>query len=214
MPVLTEGQMKSEFLVTEANGTYSRDTIIIAAGQNLKAGHVLGRINIGTATGAATSGNVGNGALSSVSAGPTAKAGVYVLMCIEPATNAGMFSVEDPDGVTIGRVNVGVAFTGPVNFTLSDGATDFAAGDRFTITVSAGSGKYKEWNPANTDGSQIAVALLLEAVDATSGDKEAVAITRSAEFNESEIVWFAAASGGDKVNGTSQLQAQGLISRK
>jgi hypothetical protein len=214
MPVLNEEQHKGEFIVTEANGTLSRDNIVVVSGQNLKAGHVIGKINVGSATGAAASGNVGNGTITGVSAGASAKAGVYVIMCIEPATNAGMFSIEDPDGVTIGRVNVAVAFTGAINFTLNDGATDFAAGDRFTVTVTAGSGKYKEWNPANSDGSQVAFALLLDNIDATAGDKEAVAIVRSAEFNENELIWFSGATTNDKAAAVAQLAIQGLISRK
>lgn len=56
---LNEEQHKGEFIVTEANGNLSRDLITVVSGQNLKAGHVIGRINVGTATGAATSGNVG-----------------------------------------------------------------------------------------------------------------------------------------------------------
>jgi hypothetical protein len=147
MPELTEEQHKGEFLVTEANGSLSRESATVLSGQNLKPGHVLGKVAVGTATGAAVSGNTGNGAISAVSAGATAKPGVYTANCIEPATNGGTFSVEDPDGVNVGTAAVGTPFAGPVNFTIADGATDFVAGDRFTITVAAGSGKYKEYNP-------------------------------------------------------------------
>ncbi|MDD3028834.1 MAG: head decoration protein [Alphaproteobacteria bacterium] len=69
MTELTEGQHKAEFLVSEANGTASRDVVAILAGQNLKAGHVLGQISVGSATGAAVSGNTGNGTLSAVTVG-------------------------------------------------------------------------------------------------------------------------------------------------
>lgn len=43
--------------------------------------------------------------------------------------------MEDPDGVTIGTATVAVLYDGPINFTIADGATDFAAGDAFVITV-------------------------------------------------------------------------------
>lgn len=213
MPELTEGQHKAEFLVTEANGSLSRETVTVLSGQNLKPGHVLGKVMVGTAAGAAVSGNTGNGALSAVSAGDAAKAGIYQLFCIEPAANGGVFEVEDPDGVIVGRAVVGTAFTGPINFTIADGSADFVSGDRFTITVAAGSGKYKEYNPANTDGSQTALAILLDYVDAISADKSAVIIARQAEVNVAELIWFTGATDNQKTVGHDQLRLQHIIPR-
>lgn len=213
MTVLTEGQHTGEFLVTEANGSLSRETVTVLSGQNLKAGHVLGKVAVGTATGAAVSGNTGNGTIGTMSAGATAKAGVYTATCIEPAANGGTFTVEDPDGVNVGTAVVGTAFAGPVNFTIADGATDFVAGDRFTITVAAGSGKYKEYNPANTDGSQTAVAILYAAVDVTAADTEGVVIARHAEVNAAELVWFSGADAGQKSVGLAQLKPNDIVAR-
>lgn len=213
MTELTEEQHAGEFIVTEANGSLSRESATVLSGQNLKAGHVLGKVAVGTATGAAVSGNTGNGAISAVSAGATAKAGVYTATCIEPATNGGTFTVEDPDGVNVGTAVVGTPFAGPVNFTIADGATDFAAGDRFAITVAAGSGKYKEYNPANTDGSQTAVAVLYASVDATGGDTEGVIIARHAEVNAEELIWFSGADANQKSAGLAQLKTHDIIAR-
>lgn len=213
MTVLTEGQHTGEFLVTEANGSLSRETVTVLSGQNLKAGHVLGKVAVGTATGAAVSGNTGNGTIGAVSAGATAKAGVYTATCIEPAANGGTFTVEDPDGVNVGTAVVGTAFAGPVVFTIADGATDFVAGDRFTITVAAGSGKYKEYNPANTDGSQTAVAILYAAVDATAADTEGVVIARHAEVNAAELVWFSGADANQKSAGLAQIKTNDIVAR-
>jgi len=213
MAEIIEGPYKSEFLVTEAEGTLSRETITVLAGQNLKPGHVLGKVTVGTATGIAVSGNTGSGAISAVSAGAGAKPGVYQILCIEPATNSGTFSVEDPDGVIVGRTIVGSAFTGAVNFTIADGPADFVAGDRFTITVVEGSGKYKEYNPANTDGSQTAVALLLDAVNATLADLPAVAIVRHAEVNAAELTWFSGADATQKAVALGQLKTKTIIAR-
>jgi len=213
MTELTEEQHAGEFIVTEANGSLSRESATVLSGQNLKAGHVLGKVAVGTATGAAVSGNTGNGAISAVSAGATAKAGVYTANLIEPAANGGTFSVEDPDGVNVGTAVVGTPFAGPVNFTIADGATDFVAGDRFAITVAAGSGKYKEYNPANTDGSQIAVAILYASVDATGGDTEGVIIARHAEVNAEELIWFSGADANQKAAGLAQLKTHDIIAR-
>lgn len=212
MPELNEGQHKAEFIVSEANGTFSRESIIVLSGQNLKPGHVLGKILVGAAIGATVAGNTGNGTIGSVDAGTNAKKGVYTLTCIEPAANGGEFSVEDPDGVTIATVPVGTPYAGAIEFTIADGATDFAAGDAFTITVT-GVEKFKEYNPANTDGSQIAVALLLDYADATASDVGGVGIVRQAEVNAGELVWFTGATDNQKADGLQSLQAVGIIAR-
>lgn len=213
MTEVKEGQHKGEFIVTETEGTISRETVTLLAGQNLKAGHVLGKVSVGTATAQASSGNTGNGAISAVTVGVGAKAGIYTVTCVEPAANAGTFLVEDPDGVTVGTAHVGVAFTGPINFTLADGSTDFVSGDRFLVTVAAGSGKYKEYNPANADGAQTAVALLLDNVDATAADKEVVIIARHAEVNGAELIWFTGATDLQKATAIAQLKEQVILVR-
>lgn len=213
MTELNEGQHRAEFLVSEANGTLSRETVTILQGQVLKAGHVLGKVSVGTASGAAAAGNTGNGTIGTVSTGDDAKPGVYQAVCIEPATDGGTFSVEDPNGVVIGTAVVGTPFAGEVNFAIADGGTDFAAGDRFTVTVAEGSGKYKEYDPANTDGSQTAAALLLDNVDATDGDIEAVAVLRQAEVNAAELVWFDSADANQKATALAQLKTQDIVAR-
>jgi hypothetical protein len=48
MTPITEAPRPGSFLVSEANGTLSRDTFVIASGQTLKAGAVVGKL---TATG-------------------------------------------------------------------------------------------------------------------------------------------------------------------
>ena len=212
MPELTEGQHKSEFIVSEANGTLSRESITVLSGQNLKPGHVLGKVLDGSATGAAVAGNTGNGTIGSVDSNTSARRGVYTLTCIDPASNGGTFSVEDPDGVTIGTAVVGTPYAGVIEFTIADGATDFVAGDRFIVTVE-GVEKFKEYNPANTDGSQIAVALLLDYADATAADIPGVAIVRQAEVNAGELVWFTGATDNQKAAGFGYLQAVGIIAR-
>jgi len=65
------------------------------------------------------------------------------------------------------------AYTNPaINFTLTDGATDFALGDSFTITVPAGSGKVKELNLTGTDGSEDAYGILTAGADTTVAQKQ------------------------------------------
>ena len=213
MPEIIEHQHTAEFIVSEANGSLSRESVTILSGQNLQPGHILGKVSVGEAVGAAVSGNTGNGTITAVSAGDTAQAGVYQIVCIEPATNIGTFAVENPKGVIIGHAVVGAVFEGEVNFTLTDGATDFVAGDRFTVTVDEGSGKYKEYNPANTDGSQVAAAILIDYADATVADCPGVILARHAEVNKAELVWFTGANDVQKEAALTELRLYDIISR-
>ena len=215
MTILTEGKHAAEFLVSEAGGSRSRERITVLSGETLVAGAVVGKVTVGAATPAAFAGNAANtGTIAAVTLGAGAKAGVYKVVIIEPATNAGKFTVEDPDGITIGTGTVGVEFAGGgLTFTVADGATDFSAGEGFTITVAAGSGKYREYDPANTDGSQTAVAVLFAAVDAATADRPGVAIVRDAEVNAAELSWFANATADQKAAGLAQLAVAGIIGR-
>ncbi len=210
----TESNHAGEFIVSEASGSRSRESITVLSGQNLNAGAVVGKVALGAATSAADAGNTGDGTMGAVTVGADAQVGAYTLSIIEAATNAGDFQVVDPAGDVVGIGTVAVAFEGGgLSFTLADGATDFVVGDKFTITVAAGSGKYKEWNPASTDGSQTAAGVLYDAVDASSADADGVIVARDAEVNASELAWFTGATSDNKTTGKSQLADLGIIAR-
>jgi hypothetical protein len=100
-------------------------------------GVVAGASQAGSATATAFAGNAANtGTMGAVTVGAGAKEGRYTVTIIEPGTNAGKFSVEDPDGVQIGTGTVAVAFSaGGIGFTIADGATDFSAGEGFNVDV-------------------------------------------------------------------------------
>src|SRR6185369_15621636 len=213
MTVLKEDFHAGAFVVSEANGSYSRDKITIASGQNLKAGAVLGQQTAGAIVGAAVAGNTGNGALSAVTGGNGVVPGVYRAIAIEPATNAGIFEVFSPSGILLGKATVGVAFAGQVNFTISDGATDFVSADAFTFTVAAGTGKFVKYDDSATDGSDVGVAILYGAVDATAGDRSGVAVTRQAEVNKSMLIFDASQAGPAQANAIADLAQRGIISR-
>lgn len=82
-----------------------------------------------------------NGTMGAVTIDPAdqPRPGVYTLVCTAEASDAGTFSVTDPDGVSLPNLTVAVAYdsgTG-LTFTLADGAEDFDVGDTFEITVPA-----------------------------------------------------------------------------
>jgi hypothetical protein len=140
--------------------------------------------------------------------------GDYKLTITEPATNVGNFIVEDPNGKYVGQGDVASAFSaGGLAFTLADGSTDFAAGDGFDITVSALVEKEVEYNPAGTDGSQIATGILYGAVNATSADTRGVAYKRDCEHNADIVKWKTGATTAQKAKGTADLKRRGIILR-
>jgi hypothetical protein len=188
------------FMVSEAAHFRAREKAVVLSGQNLKAGHVLGSVLVSaTASSAARSGNTGNGVMGAVTPGNGAVRGQYTLTVIEPAANAGTFEVADPRGNVVGTGTVGVAYSaGGLAFTLADGATDFVAGDGFTITVVDGTLKVKEYNPSNTDGSQRVYGILWDAVDASAADVPGAAVVRACEINQEELTWFSGATSGQK----------------
>jgi hypothetical protein len=202
------------FLMSEGNRKISRRNVTVLSGQNLLAGAVLGAVSHGTASSAANAGNTGNGVMGAVTVGAGALPGVYRLTVIEPGANVGTFRVEDPNGVEIGTGVVAAAFNkGGLSFTLADGATDFVAGDGFAITVAVGSGKVKEYNPANTDGSEVPVGVLLSAVDASAADVAGVMFDRLCEVNKNELVWFSGATSQNKTDALAVLEQRNIFAR-
>ena len=176
-----------------SSSTYSPDNMLagddvlsrrvtLLSGQNLVRGAVLGRVTLGAAAAAAKAGgNTGNGTLTMDATTPVkngAKVGVYTVRFTVAATNNGTFVVRDPDGNQIGTVVMAGgagAFDDDIKFAVADGATDFAVGDGFDITIAAGSGKYVLSLAAAVDGSQIPDLILAESTDASAGDVTTVA---------------------------------------
>jgi len=113
MPELQEGQYAGEFIVSEGNGTISRETITVLSGETLEVGAVLGKVTA--------------------------------------------------------------------------------------------SGKYKALDPVATDGSQVAAGILYEALDASAGDAEGVAILRMAEVHAAELVWPAGITAAQQTTALAQL---------
>lgn len=165
--------------------------ITLAAGAVYPRGAVLGKRTLG----AATSGFVGtgNGAMTLDATTPLlagAKQGAYTVTCITAASNSGTFRVEDPNGVVLGDVAVGATFADQIKFVIADGATDFIVGDKFTVTVAAGTGQYLVSVAAAVDGSAAPDLVLSETVDATSAAAPAMAYKRG-DFNATALTFGA-----------------------
>jgi hypothetical protein len=187
----------SDVLKSEEEGHFCRGVGVIKNGAGaLDIGYVLGQINVAGATSAEKAGGntAGAGALT-LDASPVlagAKAGIYSVRCIQAIANGGLFEVRDPAGIVIGEVLVGQTFANRIKFSIAD-ATDFVVGDGFDITVAAGSGKYVPYDPTANDGSQVAEAILLHAVDASAADiaGAVILINGPAEISPAGLKWGA-----------------------
>jgi hypothetical protein len=213
--MLTERIYPGEGLLSEAPGTLSRDTVTIAESQTLKAGQPLGKVaTAADVSRAAAAGNTGNGVLTLANPafGGAVKPGLYKVTCIEPASNGGTFSVEDPDGAVVGIAKVGVAFAGEIKFTIADD-TDFAAGDIVNVTVANVVWQHKAYDPAATDGAQVFAGILYDAVTTGSGETlAATAFVRQLEWRDNAIVWGSLTSD-QKAAARVQARARGIIIR-
>lgn len=126
---------------------------------------------------------------------------------------AALFSLTDPNGKVLANITVGAAYTGELNFTLSQGVTKFVVGDTFTITVAAGSGQYVKFNPSAVDGSQNAAAINFAPITTGSGvTVPAVAHTRDIEAKAGVLDW-GSCSGPQIAAGIAQLAKHGIIVR-
>ncbi|WP_441252412.1 hypothetical protein AB8A28_14010 [Tardiphaga sp. 71_E8_N1_1] len=78
--------------------------------------------------------------------------------------NGGVFSVVDPSGARLADATVGAPYdSGHVKFTIADGATDFAIGDGFDVTVVI-TGGVAEANPICVALPSVCSAMLAHAI--------------------------------------------------
>lgn len=208
MSIKTEGVHAGEFLLSEANGSRSRENIVIAGGAGrLAAGTVLAVITAANAVVVtATPVNAGDGTVGNTAALSDAVSGSYSLTITD--AEAGMFELSSPSGQLIATGEVGEAFIGAgITLTVTAGSTPFADGDSFTLVVNANLGEYVAYDEDGAnDGRRTASAILYGPVDATDTDVLAVGIVRDAEV-------VARLLTGLDDNGVDDLEAQGLVIR-
>lgn len=193
------------FLVSEAPGRRSREAITVLSGENLVAGAIITG-TAGTIVATAGANNVGDGAMGAVTGVAGVMEGDYKLVIIEPGANAGTFAVFRPDGSLVDFGTVAVAFANELSFTLADGATDFAAGDNFTINVAS-----PKWIERAVTAP--ARGILWADVDASAADADGVAIVRDAEVTSAELVQVTGADADDLTAALVTLKTAGIIGR-
>lgn len=87
--------------------------------------------------------------------------------------------------------------------------TDYPLG----TVLSKLAGKYQALDPAAVDGTEKAVAVLGERVDATAADAPGVVIARGATLELNELVWPADITEPQKATALAELNTLGIVAR-
>ena len=191
------------------------ESVLVASG-NLKRGAVVGKVNTSTpTTGTAAGGNTGNGTVTAVEGRRDLKIGTYTVECTASATNSGTFKVTNPNGDDIQTgIEIPAGAGHSVEFSndelagkITDGSTDFAVGDIFTVAVTIAERQVKLLDKGASDGSKDPYGVLAEDVDASSG-KVASVVYLEGEFNERSLTF---ATGTDIEDVRDGMRTLGMI---
>lgn len=160
MLTITQNELKA---VALKDMTFDDELLVFAGAGTVVKGTIIARREVETAiVSAADGGNTGNGLVTAttvIGGEIVPKIGVYNLEVTEAVTNGGVFKLEDPDGNKVAgnlimTVSGSKVFTAAgMTFTIADGSTDFAAGDKFTLTVAI-DGKTVPFAIAGVGGAQ------------------------------------------------------------
>lgn len=177
-----------------------RDELLIFGGLDVFAdGTLLARQDVDIAiTPAADVGNTGNGTCTAatVQDGPVVPIpGTYVLTCITAVANGGVFKLEDPNGALLSNTLTMTAGVGAatvfelagLKFTLTDGATDFAAGDIFNLPV-VSNGKITVFNPAGAGGAQKIKGVLTNEISRATAGNEPFRMMVSGKVRKNRLI--------------------------
>lgn len=199
---------------------FADETLNFAAADTFVAGTILARRSVATAVTASAVTGTGNGTvtLATVVGGTSVPiAGAYVLTVVDDtATHGATWKLVDPNGglVTDGLVmtaGAGLATVfeaGGLQFSITDGSTDFVNGDTATLTVAA-DGDLVPFTPSGAGGAQIPCAVLTyDAVKASSGDLPVRALI-SGNVNRNRLVIDAGGSITDAI--CDLLRARSIV---
>jgi hypothetical protein len=199
----------------------SKATVTVDQNQNFGPGQVLGMVTAqadtyAVAAAVAKAGNAGNGTavLTGAGVGAGIQVGTYKVRALGPL----VWEFQRPDGsISETEVADGVAYVDQLLLTVTHGATPFAAGDEFSfaVTVSAAAanlGLVKAWDPAATDGSEVAYGIAYEGVVTGAGEnRQIVAHVRECRVWGKYLTYASDANAGQIAAANAQLAQNFLI---
>jgi hypothetical protein len=187
-------------------GQFRRELLALAAADVILEGTLLARRVVATAIVVADVGTpTGNGTVDTatvVGGKVVPLVGAYVLECVEVVTHGGIFTLTDPNGALVATdlrltEGAGVATTfivGGLTFKITDGSTDFAAGDGYTLTVAA-DGDLVPFAVAGVGGAQIPIAILTYELTVTASGDFAIRSMVSGSVRKERLVIDGTAAG-------------------
>jgi len=193
-------------IIVEAE-SWQDDTLTFPGADSYVVGTILARKAVADAVTASAFTGTGDGTLTlaTVAAGSIIPiVGAYTLTCTTAVTNGGIFSLTDPNGAIVATglemtagAGAATAFeVAGLSFTVTDGATDFVAGDFATLTVAA-DGTLVVFSKTGAGGAQIPNTVLTYAVDATGAGTKAIRIPMEATVVKEDLIIDADGTGAN-----------------
>lgn len=184
-------------------------------------GTILARKQVADAVVVAAGANTGDGTvtLATVAAGSTIPlVGAYVLTCTTAVVNGGVFNLVDPNGaivaagltMTVGAGAATVFEVAGLQFTVTDGATDFIVGDSFTLTVAA-DGDMVIFATDGAGGAQIPKAVLTYDITTTGAADVAARVMVSGRVRREKLVIDAGGTVTDAI--VDQLRDYSIVAQ-
>jgi hypothetical protein len=203
-------------------GEQFRDELLTFSGiATVLAGTLLARRSVATAVTASAVTGTGNGTvtLATVVGGPTVPIpGVWTIRFKTAVANGGVFQLEDPNGrivetgltMTPGAGATTVFKVAGLQFSVTDGSTDFAAGDTATLTVAA-DGKIVPFAIAGAAGVQSPIGVLTYAVTSTGAGDVPIRMLSRGVVNKNRLIIDADGTGANITNAIlDQLRDYGI----
>ena len=172
----------------------------------------------------ADGGNTGDGTVTAVAAANPGSplVGDYTLECTAAVTNGGVFKLTDPGSNIVAteltmQAGAGAATifnAGGMIFTVTDGATDFIVGDKFTIAIAV-NGKSVPFDISAVDGSEIPESIYMgddiAAADLVAGDVVDVPLVyEGLKFDEDKLIFDDGTTTLDSVLSTGKTVRETL----
>lgn len=201
------------------DGEFQDELLAFAGADVFAKGTLLARRAVVTAITPSAITGTGNGTLTAaavVEGNEVPLVGNYTLTCITAVTHGGVWRLNDPNGkivadnlvMTAGAGAATVFEVGGLTFTLTDGSTDFAAGDVFTLPVVA-DGKMVPYAPAGVGGAQKPIAVLTYAVSREDAGNTPIRALVKGRVNRTRLVIDGGGSITDAL--VDQLRAVGIV---
>ncbi len=203
-PVITNVDLGSVVL---GNPEFKDDLLTFGGAGTVLDGTILARQTVDAAiVETADGGNTGNGTVTAsvVGVDELPVPGDYNLECTFVVADGGVFKLEDPEGNIVEdnltlRVGAGLVTTFNVQglqIVVTDGGTDFAAGDKFAVAVVA-NGKLVPFVIGGVAGAGIPKNVLTFDVTATGAGDEAIRSMISGEVRKEKLIIDADGDGSN-----------------